>query len=191
MYKTATLVFSLAATMALAPSADGQLRREDFQRADRMTVRLNPSDFPELPAEVRTALENRGCTIPQPYSSSDEKKNVITGQFQSAAQTDWVVLCSHEGRSSILVFYGGQSAHVDKIDEEADLQYLQVVSGNEIGYSRQLSVATPKIIRQHLANTRDSRTPVDHDGIDNVFLEKGSVVWYSSSGKWVRLSGAN
>jgi hypothetical protein len=190
VYKAVSLIFSLV--VVLASSADGQLKRENFQRADKATLRLDPSDFAALPIEVRTALEHRGCRIPQPYGSHEEKKNVISGQFQSAAQTDWAVLCSHEGRSKILVFYGGRSAQVDEIAEEADLQYLQVISGdNEIGYSRRLTVATPKIIRQHLVHNTRSSLSIEHDGIEDVFLEKASVIWYSSGGKWVRFSGAD
>jgi hypothetical protein len=178
--------------LALLSSAGGQLKREDFQRADKATVRLNPNEFPRLPMEVRTALEDRGCTIPQPYDSRGEKKNVIRGRFHSAGQADWAVLCSHEGLSKILVFYDGRPAQVDEIAQEADLQYLQVISGGqEIGYSRQLGVATPTIVRQRLArSTRNSRS-IEHDGVENIFLEKGSEVWYNFGKKWVQLAGAD
>ena len=192
MYKVISRVLPLTVTLALVLSAHGQLKREDFQDADAATVRLSPNDFPELPMEVRTALENRGCTIPQPYGNRAERKNVISGRFQSPGQTDWAALCSNRGVSKILVFYGGRSTQVDEIAEKSDVQYLQVVSGGtQIGYSRQLAIATPKIIRQQLAHSTRSSPSIDHDGIDNMFLEKGSEVWYNSGPKWVRLNGAD
>jgi hypothetical protein len=69
--------------------------------------------------------------------------------------------------------------------EEADSQYLQVVDGaREIGYSRVLSIAPVQLIRQHLAHG-------NHDGIEDTFLQKASVVWYRSGRKWVRVPAAD
>ena len=169
-----------------------QFKREDFQREEKAIVRLNPSDFPDLPAKMRAVLEQRGCTIPQPYDARGEKKNVISGRFTSAEETDWATLCSQEGRSAILIFYGGHPDQVDEIGSEPDSQYLQVVSGGkEIGYSRQLAAATSKATRRYFARSAHIPRSIDHDGIENAFLEKGSVIWYRSNGKWVELAGAD
>jgi hypothetical protein len=46
--------------------AAAQFTRDDWRTADEATVRLSPSAFLNLPVEVRTALERRGCTIPRP-----------------------------------------------------------------------------------------------------------------------------
>lgn len=190
MYRTA-LGICLAAGVLGAWSADGQFHRDDFQRADEATVRRSPGEFPDLPSEVRTALEQRGCTIPQPFDARGEKRSVISGRFTSAGQTDWAVLCSHERRSAILVFHRGRSDHqVDEIAEEPDSQYLQVVSGGrEIGYSRQLAVVKPRSIRQRVTRGAHGLPSIDHDGIENIFLGKGSVIWFLSNGKWMRISG--
>ncbi len=166
-------------------SVGAQPTRDDWRRADEAIVRLQPGDFPDLPPELRAALEHRGCTIPQPYDAGGRKKNVITGEFTSAGQTDWAVLCSHERRSAILVFRGGRSGQVDTLAEEPDSQYLQVVAGGQkIGYSRLLAVAPPRVIRQHFPHG-------NHDGIEDTFMGKASVVWYRSGGKWIRVSGAD
>ena len=90
----------------LTPSA--QTSPGDWRRADEATLRLKPDAFPNVPPELRTALENRGCRVPQPYNAAGQKNNVITGRFTSAGQTDWAVLCSREKRSTILVFRGGR-----------------------------------------------------------------------------------
>ena len=89
------------------------------------------------------------------------------------------VLCSCDRRAVILVFRGGRSNQVDELAEDADSQYLQVMTGSEIRYSRRLAVATPKIIRQHVGGHGTPRPRiVHHDGIENRFVGKASVVWY-------------
>jgi hypothetical protein len=90
----------------------------------------------------------------------------------------------------ILVFNGGRSDHVDEIAEEPDLQYLQVVDSGEIGYSRQLTVALPRTIRRYVARDAQAVRNIDHDGIENTFLDTGSEIWYRSGGKWAKLPGA-
>lgn len=174
-------VFLVALYLAAWSSIGLQSTRDDWHRAAEAIQRLQPSDFSDLPAELRTALEERGCTIPQPYNAGGQKKNAISGPFTSAGQTDWAVLCSHEKRSAILVFRGGHSGQMDSLAEEPDSQYLQVVAGpQKIGYSRLLAVAPAKVIHQHFPRG-------NHAGIQDVFIEKASVVWYRSRGKWTKV----
>jgi hypothetical protein len=184
---------SLFAWLLAASSIVGaQFTRADWLRADMATRRLNPSAFSSLPSRVRKAVEQRGCTIPQP-SNADHPQNVISGEFTGSKHTDWAVLCSRERRSAILVFRGGNADQVDEFDEEADVQYLQVTTGKqEIGYSRLLTVAIPRMIRQsvHLRGAVKPRV-IDHDGIESTFVGKASVIWYAVGEKWVQLSGAN
>jgi hypothetical protein len=187
----AYFICSLGCFLASWSSADAQFTRDDFRRVDDATVRLSPSAFPNLPSEVSTELTRRGCTIPQPYNAKGENKNVITGTLTSAGQTDWAILCSRERRSVILVFRGGHSGQVDELAAEADSQYLQQVSGQAIGYSRLLAIATPKIIRRNATPGTHLPRAIDHDGIDDIFVEKASVVWYYSGETWMRLAGAD
>ena len=173
------------------PKANSQLAREGWLRADDAIVRLNPSVFPNLPTKVRIALEQRGCTIPQPYDTEDHL-NVVSGTFVSPGRISWAVLCSRERQSTILVFYGNGFGRVDAIAQEADIQYLQTVSGNgNIGYSRRLGVATPKEIRRYFERDAQNQQRVDHDGLDDAFIGKSSVVWYRSSNQWIRLSATD
>jgi hypothetical protein len=184
-------ICSLGCFLASWSRVDAQFTRDDFRRANEATVRLSPSAFPNLPAEVSTELGRRGCTIPQPYGARGPAKNVISGAFISAGQTDWAVLCSRERRSVILVFRGGHSRQVDELAAQADSQYLQQVSGQAIGYSRLLAIAAPKTIRRHAAPGTQLPRAIDHDGIDDRFVEKASVAWYYSAEKWMRLTGAD
>ena len=168
------------------------VQAQDWDRADRATRRLPPSAFADLPAEVRTEVERRGCTVPQPITA-EEPANVIKGRFTSPGRTDWAVPCSRQRRSSILVFRGGSVAAVAEIASESDIKSLQVVDGNgAIGYSRTLAVADAEyIFDQHETFGGPQPPPLDHDGIDDVFIEKGSVVWYWYQGSWLRLQGVD
>jgi hypothetical protein len=180
----ATLI--LAGTLGLIASASVQ----DWARADRETTRLAPSAFTSVPAAIRQELERRGCTIPQPFDST-RPSNVISGRFTSATIADWAALCSVKQASSILVFRGGSTSSVDVVATYPDLSYLQVVGPNQaIGYSRMIAVATPASIRRH--NRLDPKMPPpNHDGITDVFVEKGSTVWYWSNGHWLELLGTD
>src|SRR5439155_14186390 len=107
----------------------------DWERADRATVRLSPSAFPELPDVVRRELERRDCVIPQVFSNR-APHNIVRGRFTSATHQDWAVLCSRRQVSSILVFRGGSVASVLELARQPDRN------------SRALGVADPKFIRE-------------------------------------------
>jgi hypothetical protein len=184
---------TLLAWFLLAESSlEAQFTRDDWNQANEATVRLSPSAFPNLPAGVRTELEHRGCTVPQPWSERVQNVNVISGEFTSAGQKEWVVLCSRQRRSAILVFHAGASSEIEELAEQPDVQYLQVISGaGKIGYSRHLATATPSEIRRHFIDKKHFPRNINHDGVKDTFIEKASVVWYHSGNKWMRLSGAD
>ena len=57
---------------------------------------------------------------------------------------------------------------------------------------RALRVADRRYIReQHAAFGGPQPPPLDHDGINDIYVEKASVVWYWYRGKWLHLQGAD
>jgi len=178
--------------MVAAGAEAGRAVPQDWQRADAATVRLRPGAVPGLPEPVRQELDRRGCSIPQNFATK-RPHNVVRGRFTSSSQLDIAVLCSRNRVSSILVFRGGSPAAVAELAREPDLTYLQVVEvGDVVGYSRALGVADAKYIREHHRQYGGPKPPrLDHDGINDIFIEKGSVVWYWSSGRWLQLTGAD
>ena len=104
--------------------------------------------------------------------------------------TDWAVLCSRRGRSSILVFRGGDVSTIDELAAEDDAARLQVTGPGRIGYSRQISVASPRDLREHHRSPDPGLPMLDHDGIRDAFIEKGAVVWYWSGHRWLQMAGA-
>ncbi len=163
-------------------------------------TRLSPDAFDELPGVVREDLKKRGCTIPQAFHPKS-LNNVILGRFTQAKTQDIAVLCSRQQISSILVFRSGLVERVDELAPQPDRSYLQEAAAGSRHYyfSRRIVVASPQTIRRYHEWYEDIELPVppidlpplDHDGIDDNFLEKASVIWYWREGQWMGLPGAD
>ena len=80
-----------------------------------------------------------------------------------------------------------------ELARQPDRNYLQNVGpGGVIGFSRALGVADPKFIREHHEwYGGPEPPPLDHDGINDMFVGKASVVWYRHAGRWLQLTGAD
>ena len=185
----AAVFLTLFGTPAIFAQLPADLQRQ-FDEAERRIVRLLPSAFPELPRNVVRELQRRGCTIPQSFSKPPN--NVIRGEFAKSGQTDWAVLCSVKGVSTILVFWKGSERNPAEIVPMEDRNFLQGISSDKIVYSREVNpVGKDFIMRHYDAYGGTKPPPIDHQGIDDAFLEKASVTWYFHLGKWLKLTGAD
>jgi len=182
--RTLRLALSLA-VMAVLSVGQGL----NFEAAERQIVRLPPTAFPTLPIAVVRELQHRGCTVPQ-ESFSKPPNNLISGQFAKRGQTDWAVLCSIKGSSSILVFWNGSASNPAELARREDKIYLQSLVGDKIGFSRGISaVGKDFIVQRYLAAGGPKPPPIDHQGINDAFLGKASVVQYFFKGQWLELPG--
>jgi hypothetical protein len=144
-----------------------------------------------LPSPIRSELERRGCSIPQPFTTNAEHpENVVRGRFVSPGSTDWAVLCSRNRRSAILVFRSAAVSAIDEIAVEDDVARLQVTGPGRIGYSRRISVVSARDVPGPGSSAAPGLPRPDHDGIQDAFIEKGAVVWYWSGQRWLRIAGA-
>jgi hypothetical protein len=177
--------------LALLTLSHTLLAQAQSARADSAIVRLPPSAFRRLPAPVRRRLEQRGCTVPQVYSDR-HPGNVVSGHFASRARTDWAILCSVNHISRIMVFWAGRDS-VTELAAAPDADYLQGLGhGSAVGYSRAIGVAHPDQIRREAAAFGGGLPPVlDHDGLEDAFVEKASVIRYYYRGRWLELQGAD
>ena len=91
------------------------------------------------------------------------------------------------------MFPGGAASAAVEIATGPDSTYLQTIDGNgTVGYSRAIDVADAKYIREHyVAYGGPKPPPFDHEGINDIFIEKASVVWYWYRGRWLKLQGAD
>ena len=175
----------------LAGTSSGQRTFPEFDRADEETVRLLPGAFDDLSSSVQEELKRRGCTIPQVYPGV-ERGNIVRGRFTAPDQIDTAVLCSRERVSSILIFQGESTTVIAELASAPDRNYLQGVGGGVIGFSRALGVANSQYIQEHYETFGGLEPPpLDHDGVNDVFIEKASVVWYWYEGQWLQLTGAD
>ncbi len=166
--------------------------QDKWAAADSATLRLPPAAFSQLPKNIVQYLQGRGCTIPQTYLSR-EPHNVISGEFARQGQTDWAVLCSRNGESSILVFWRGSTKPVSEIAKAPDRGFLQTVSeGGKIAFSRAIEPVGRDYILGHYKEYGGRKPPpINHQGIDDAYVEKASVVRYYHRGKWLELKGAD
>lgn len=163
----------------------------DWSAADSATVRLSPTAFPELPAGIVRALLALGCTVPQLWGA-EKSHNVIRGEFARRGQTDWAVLCSRNRESALLVFWGGAADSVAEHPSVPDLNFLQGVGNDEIGFSRVIGIAGREYILDHYREYGGPEPPpIDHDGIEDAFEGKASAILYFYKGEWHTLTGAD
>jgi hypothetical protein len=171
-----------------------QARRESAARFDVAIAkirRLPISAFPKLPAQIGSVLRARKCTVPQPLLAG-QLRNVLSGEFIAKGQMSWAVLCSVNHSTSLLVFRNANNVRPEVLDTAEDRQYLQGVGGDEIGYSREIAaVGKNFILGYYRAYGGPKPPPMDHQGIDDAFLENASVTLYFHRGKWLRLQGAD
>ena len=81
---------------------------------------------------------------------------------------------------------------VAELASAPDLNYLQDIGGGVLGFSRALGVASPRYIQERYEVYGGLEPPpLDHDGVNDAFVEKGSVVWYWYEGQWLQLTGAD
>jgi len=145
-------------------------------------LRLKPAAFAELPKSFVAELDRRGCTIPQPYTN--RRANVIRGRFAQPGQTDWAVLCSENGFSSILVFWNNSERHPTEIAKWRE-------PDSTVIYDHFIKVVGRKFIVDHYrAYGGPKPPPIDHEGIESGG-EKASAVLYYYRGKWLKLQGAD
>ena len=180
----------LALALICWTDSSGAQRDPDFERADRETVRLQPTHFVGAPKPVKATLSGLECRIPQPWGVK-KPHNLIRGEFMEAGRTQWAALCSRNRTSAIIVIDENGRVRA-KLAAVPDRGHLQGIGDGKIGYSRGIyPVGSDYILDHYQAYGGPKPPPIDHQGIDDAFLEKASVVHYFHKGKWLQLTGAD
>ena len=165
--------------------------RDPAADSNKSVRRLRVEDYPELPSRVAAVLQSRHCTIPQP-NKEGPPRNVIRGEFFGNGAKGWAALCSSGGKSSILVFRNGYDNSPDEIATSPDNRFLIDIGQGSALYSREISAVDRKFILRHYHAYRGPEPPpIDHNGINDAFLEKAFITWYRYNGQWMQLQGAD
>ncbi len=71
-----------------------------------------------------------------------------------------------------------------------DKSFLQGIPGAHVEFSRAISAVSKEFIWYiHKELGGPELPPIDHQGINDEFMEKASVVYYCYKGKWLQLQG--
>lgn len=145
---------------------------------------LPPASYPALPAVVAGELSRRGCLIPQTYQAH-RPENVVHGSFERAGSSDWAVLCSVEGQTSLLVFFGAAQGAPMTVASAAETQRLQAYSGGtEMGFNWGIDPATPETVRDLQDGMWPRPAPLDHDALADSIIDQKTIYRYYANDKW-------
>jgi hypothetical protein len=157
-----------------------------------------PDDFPFLSADVRKELNAKRCLIPQDVEK-ETMTNVVNGEFAHHGQKDWAVYCSVDGKSKVLIIWGGPSQCTgepfgneqpiadDLVYKYADAQQLGRVPPR--GSFWNLSVVPRKqvVARQRIGIQEGKLLKsADHDALQRISIGGTNGV-YCVNGKWREL----
>ena len=188
--KTLYILCVLLTVQISALSLFSEALADDFDVADKKVKRLSPDSYKELPRDIIKKLVHLGCSIPQSIGSKHQH-NVIAGEFARQGQKDWAILCSIQQVSSVRVFWGGDSACSSVILTSKDRNWLQN-TGRDIQYSRMINPVNKQFIVEHsIVYGKAISNNIRHQGIEELFVGKGSTVHYCENGKWKTLPGAD
>lgn len=171
----------------------GQLPRSPWVPAaeDLPQIYRSPMKVSDLPAEVAGSLTESGCLIPRALTGHS---NVVFGELAAAGQQDLAIICSVNGVSQIKIFWGGESScpALDNHSPDWGLLYRAV----QWEYYWAVSIAAPAHIRQYYEKypnecPPEGLPPLDHDGLEDIIVEKGSRILYCHNGRWLSLCGAD
>jgi len=152
-------------------------------------IRLLPvASFPDLPPAIGAQLRSRGCMIPQTFEAQ-APENVVQGAFRAKGSSDWAVLCSATGTTTLYVFFAGQFDDPVALRSQPDTAWLGADPGSSsFGSAWGISA-------RGAANLRASRqlhgaADFDHDGIEDAYLEHAATVHYCQNSHWLVLTGS-
>lgn len=92
-----------------------------------------------------------------------------------------------------MVFWRGSAVSVSEVAKTPDRNFLQTITeGGKIGFSRMIGTVDRDYIFKHYEAYGGPKPPrIGHQGINDAFVEKASVVRYYYQRKWLELQGAD
>jgi hypothetical protein len=152
-------------------------------------IRLLPlASFPGLPAVVVAQLDQKKCMVPQTFEAR-APENVLHGALERKGSDDWAVLCSVNGATTLYVFFQSQLAAPIALRHQRDSEWLGSEVLGAYGSAWGISLSIPSRIRA-AARASLAGFVVDHDGIEDAFLEKSSTTHYFEGGSWTVVEGS-
>lgn len=145
---------------------------------------LPPDSFPSLPQAVQQQLEARGCQIPQTYEAH-RPENVVHASLEGRGTSDWAVLCSEQGKVSLLVFFhdGARPAVVlSSAPETARLQVHDITG--VLGFNWGIDPASPRQVAEAEAGAAQRPPSIDHDALADSIVDHKTVYHFYAKNAW-------
>jgi hypothetical protein len=153
-------------------------------------IRLLPlTSFPALPPAVAAQLERRKCMVPQTYEAR-APENVVHGSLERKGSSDWAVLCSVNGATTLYVFFQSQPGSPIVLRQQRDSEWLGSEVLGAYGSAWGIARRSPSQVRQ-ARGSGSKHMEADHDGIEDAFIEKSSTTHYFQDGSWITLENSN
>jgi hypothetical protein len=180
----------MMSAMVQQPDADSQQLVESGQiavagqQAQYIIRRLPVNAFPELPDGVIEQLNQRECLIPQSYQAH-HPENVVQASLERAGSSDWALLCSAEGKVSLLVFFGSAPARPAVLATVPEKERLQRHdSSGVLGFDWAIDPASPDAVRQAQSGMEHKPPRIDHDALADITIDRTTRYRFFSRGAW-------
>lgn len=191
--RTCLLVCALA-VCSVAAAQEPEQALENLVTRGELTVRgqtreyvvrhLPPASFPDLPDAVAKALEQRGCLIPQTYAAHGPE-NVVRGSFERRGSQDWAVLCSAEGKVSLLVFFSSAPGKAQVLATAPETSRLQAYNSSRVlGFNWGIEAASADTVHEAQSGLSPRPPLLTHDAVGDSVVDRGTVYHYYSKGEW-------
>ncbi|HEX3470195.1 MAG TPA: hypothetical protein VHT28_03335 [Silvibacterium sp.] len=150
-------------------------------------IRLLPlASFPGLPAAIAAQLNEKKCLVPQTFEARTPE-NVIHGALERKGSDDWAVLCSVNGATTLYVFFQSQFTTPIALRRQRDTEWLGSEVLGAYGSAWGISLRLPS----QISSSRSGTLGLDHDGIEDAYIEKSSATHYFQNGSWITLESPN
>jgi len=149
--------------------------------------RLPLNAFPDLPDAIAGQLNQRHCLIPQSYQAH-HPENVVHASLERAGSSDWALLCSANGQTSLLVFFGSTPGRAAVLTTTPERQRLQTHdSSGVLGFDWAIDPASPDAVHQAQSGLERKPPKIDHDALADSTVDRKTLYRFYSRGAWTLL----
>jgi hypothetical protein len=147
-------------------------------------IRHLPIDaFPQLPAAVGEVLVRRGCVIPQTYEAH-QPENVVNASLERHGSSDWAVLCSVNGKVSLLVFFTNVRDPM-VVASAAETDRLQTHGAtNVLGFNWGIDSAPAETVHEAQIGMSHPPPRLDHDALADSVIDRRTIYRVFAKGAW-------
>ncbi len=156
-----------------------------YQKALASIKSVDPRSIKQLPKSLIFLLEREKCRIPI-IENSKNPYGWIKGHFATKDQVDFAALClTPESEMTIKIAWGGDERPCSGSIGYGILQkYILPTGVDDFSFSRVLMKAPPKRLDYFAYHNHIQRPQEGQDGIEDLILGKGSILYYCSNNKW-------